>query len=484
MPLNGFVATSATHGHNQQVSFQPSSPNGYDAHCPEGNRGTPSRSAPAFVAEPSPPATFEVNTGLTRQETMAQQQANAATYTFVLLTSDWPSASPHGDNTDAVYEPQHSTAATGAPIHSAGPHRGNNPPAAHAESDSHHRENTLGAYHPLLENAARVIESLTGALQTAVRPPPPTRPPVRIPIPTYRGYGDRVSATDFLENLKKYQQAMGMSDHEILERILPISLVDQAARWLRLTGSQLSSIEQFRKAFRQEFLPADYERRMRRELEQRTQHPDESLLEFVRAMQELFELAEPSEPNAERVERVIRQSHPTFAAYLRGSRFRDLNELASEARRIQGDILAARAYRPPPPASTALEPRCAWNGDAASRNRRHEAAHYANEQSRNTYDISDRALDPYSYERRAAETVPQFKRRDRNTELPTPREETQPRPNPQDERRGAHQNARQDSRKVPQQRCFRCNSANHLVRQCPERQNPGPQQSGNEQSHR
>ncbi|KAG0442974.1 hypothetical protein HPB47_015423, partial [Ixodes persulcatus] len=211
---------------------------------------------------------------------MAQQQANAASYSFDLLTSDWPSASPHGDNTDAVYEPQHSTAATGAPIHSAGPHRGNNPPAAHAESDSHHRENTLGAYHPLLENAARVIESLTGALQTAVRPPPPTRPPVRIPIPTYRGYGDRVSATDFLENLKKYQQAMGMSDHEILERILPISLVDQAARWLRLTGSQLSSIEQFRKAFRQEFLPADYERRMRRELEQRTQHPDESLLEI------------------------------------------------------------------------------------------------------------------------------------------------------------------------------------------------------------
>ncbi|CAN7952207.1 unnamed protein product, partial [Ixodes pacificus] len=274
--------------------------------------------------------------------------------------------------------------------------------------------NALNSYQPLLDNAARVIESLTGALQTATRPPPPTRPPVRIPIPTYRGYGDRVSATDFLEDLKSYQQAMGMSDNEILERILPISLVDQAARWFRLTGNQLLTIEQFRKAFRQEFLPADYERRMRRELEQRTQHPDESLLEYVRAMQELFELAEPSAPQAERVERVIRQAHPTFAAYLRGSRFRDLNELASEARRIQGDILAARAYRPPPPASSALEPRCAWNGETAPRNRRHEAAHYADGPGRNTYDISDRALDPYSYERRTAEPEPQWQRRDRN----------------------------------------------------------------------
>ncbi|KAG0414960.1 hypothetical protein HPB47_007888 [Ixodes persulcatus] len=127
---------------------------------------------------------------------------------------------------------------------------------------------------------------------------------------------------------------------------------------------------------------------MRRELEQRTQHPDESLWEFVRAMQELFVLAESSAPNAEQVERVIRQSLQTFAAYRRGSRFRDLNKLASEARQIQGGILAARAYRPPPPASAALEPRCAWNGDTASRYRRHEAAHYADERSRNTYDIS------------------------------------------------------------------------------------------------
>ncbi|KAG0430008.1 hypothetical protein HPB47_023092 [Ixodes persulcatus] len=183
------------------------------------------------------------------------------------------------------------------------------------ESDSHHRENTLGAYYALLENAARVIESLTGALQTAVRPPPPTRPPVRISIPTYRGYGDR--------DLQKYQQAMGMSDHEILERIFPISLVDQAARWLRLTGSQLSSIEHSNDG----------------------PNTQESLLEFVRAMQELFELAEPSAPNTERVERVIRQSHPTFAGYLRGSRFRDLNELASEWRSKREPGFAARALR-------------------------------------------------------------------------------------------------------------------------------------------
>ncbi|KAG0414491.1 hypothetical protein HPB47_008350 [Ixodes persulcatus] len=136
---------------------------------------------------------------------------------------------------------------------------------------------------------------------------------------------------------------------------------------------------------------------MRRELKQRAQHPDESLLEFVRAKQELLGLAEPSAPNAERVERVIRQLHPTFSAYLRGSRFRDQNDLTSKARRIEGDNLAARAYRPRPPATAAIEPRCARNGVEVSRNRRHEAAHYADERSRNSYGISERALDPGSY---------------------------------------------------------------------------------------
>ncbi|KAH6948926.1 hypothetical protein HPB50_027148 [Hyalomma asiaticum] len=62
-------------------------------------------------------------------------------------------------------------------------------------------------------------------------------------------------------------------------------------------------------------------------------------------MDEFYRIADPSAPNCEKVERVMRQAHPTFAVYLRGSEFRDLDELASEAKRIQADILASRAYR-------------------------------------------------------------------------------------------------------------------------------------------
>lgn len=97
-------------------------------------------------------------------------------------------------------------------------------------------------------------------------------------------------------------------------------------------------------AFRKVLLLADYERRMKREPEQRTEHPDESPLEFVSAMQKLFELAEPLAFNAERVARVIRQSQPSFAGYLRGSHFLEMNELPSVARWSQGHSLDVQAY--------------------------------------------------------------------------------------------------------------------------------------------
>ncbi|KAH8009798.1 hypothetical protein HPB51_019867 [Rhipicephalus microplus] len=117
------------------------------------------------------------------------------------------------------------------------------------------------------------------------------------------------------------------------------------------------------------------------------------------ASRELYLLADPTESDAEKVERVIRQAHPTFAAYLRSARYRDLNELASDAKRIQGDILAARAYRPPPPPSASLEPRCAWAGRDSSHwgSPNHEAVSAVRD--REAFDVSDRALDPYSHTR-------------------------------------------------------------------------------------
>ncbi|KAH6947113.1 hypothetical protein HPB50_017095 [Hyalomma asiaticum] len=104
------------------------------------------------------------------------------------------------------------------------------------------------------------------------------------------------------------------------------------------------------------------------------------------------------------------EAHPPAYSVLEGARHitpsplpEDLDELASEAKRIQANILASRAYRPPPPASQALEPRCAWNGDNfRTRPQGNGLLAFSDERSSSGWELSDRALDPYTHARRAA----------------------------------------------------------------------------------
>ncbi|KAH8009529.1 hypothetical protein HPB51_018182 [Rhipicephalus microplus] len=124
---------------------------------------------------------------------------------------------------------------------------------------------------------------------------------LRVPLPEYSDYSDRISATEYLEALHCYQQATRLSDSVMLGSVLPVSLTAQAARWYRLVDHQTRSMEEFRTLFHSEFLPPEYERHMRRDLKLRTQHPDESLLEYVRALQELYLLADPTASDAEKV---------------------------------------------------------------------------------------------------------------------------------------------------------------------------------------
>lgn len=216
-------------------------------------------------------------------------------------------------------------------------------------------------------------------------------------MPMYHVYDDPISQNEFLDTLHQHGLASGLSEQEVLERVLPVALTGSAARWYKLVGENAVSMEEFRAKFRQEFLPADYSARLRRELETQTQHPDESLVEYVRTMQEMYSLADPNASYGEQVERVARQSHPTFAAYLRSGKFRNLDDLALEAKRVQADILAVRSYRPSPPTHQSLEPRCTWRRDILSRKPQGHAAAYAVSREPNAtgpFEISNRALDP------------------------------------------------------------------------------------------
>ncbi|KAH6939907.1 hypothetical protein HPB50_022026 [Hyalomma asiaticum] len=147
-----------------------------------------------------------------------------------------------------------------------------------------------------------------------------------------------MSAVEYLEVLHRYQQAMRLDDSVMLATVLPVSLTAEAA--LCSFDGGVTTL------FRSESFPPDYERCMRRALELRTQHCDESLLEYTKALQEIYLLADLMASNAEKMERAICQAHPTFAAYLWIARYRNVNDFACDAKRIQGNFWASQTYRP------------------------------------------------------------------------------------------------------------------------------------------
>ncbi|KAH6919465.1 hypothetical protein HPB50_029547 [Hyalomma asiaticum] len=137
-----------------------------------------------------------------------------------------------------------------------------------------------------------------------------------------------------------------------------------------------------------------------------------------------------------------------------GCNYADLEELAAAAKRIQGDILAARAYRPPPSAALSVEPRCAWNdGATAAQARRANASTFADEQVPRGWELSDRALDPYAYALRTAHYSPV-------RDAPRVRHAT--------ERRSYDPPVRGDQRPGRRGfsgRCYQCGATGHIARE-------------------
>ncbi|KAG0428175.1 hypothetical protein HPB47_024821 [Ixodes persulcatus] len=134
------------------------------------------------------------------------------------------------------------------------------------------------------------------------------------------------------------------------DRVGPIAQTNGSCSWRRCHGScsnntiryhpssntsdgdiaqpPFSTLQGVSEQFKSEFLPPDYGARILDELRARTQHRDDSLVEFPRALQTLYDRADPSASDSDKVSRAIRQTHGQFHPYLRGRVFQSLDELA------------------------------------------------------------------------------------------------------------------------------------------------------------
>ncbi|XP_077548432.1 uncharacterized protein LOC144161649 [Haemaphysalis longicornis] len=215
----------------------------------------------------------------------------------------------------------------------------------------------VGVLRPIMDLCENLTNWLAGlGLERGVSEHGPSFQP-SIAVPRFTGYDDRKTVADFLCDLTVYKAASGASDEFVLARVLPVALEGSAGRWWRLQAP-FASWTDFVARFREEFLPPEYDYRIRHELEARTQHPCEGLLEFIRAIQELFKRAIQGASDAEMVRHVLRRCHPRFRPYLRGREYSSLEEMARSGRSIEEALISELNYVPPPPVGEAIEPAC------------------------------------------------------------------------------------------------------------------------------
>ncbi|KAH9382002.1 hypothetical protein HPB48_021245 [Haemaphysalis longicornis] len=218
----------------------------------------------------------------------------------------------------------------------------------------------------LLQQASSLIESLSGALKVSLEAPKLSRPLVRLEIPVYRGYEDTISVTDF-------------TIWDSATAICSLVSCQSCLRSKQRSGTSLPVTD-----------PPRSLNSRRQSVASFFQWTAIGGRGCVRSIEKLYQIAEPTALNDEHVERVIRQAQPTFAAYLRGARFRVLEERAAE--RIALFLRQARL----------LSPACAWKGASSFSRHPPDATHAVGAEDEGLLEISERALDRYTYGRHTA----------------------------------------------------------------------------------
>ncbi|KAL1486616.1 hypothetical protein MTO96_046878 [Rhipicephalus appendiculatus] len=106
------------------------------------------------------------------------------------------------------------------------------------------------------------------------------------------------------------------------------------------------------------------------DLHARTQHPEDDLGEYVRAIEELFLSGNPGAPETV-LAHVLRRCRPRDQTYLFSRSLSALEELAHFARQFAEPVLRKHYYAPPPPADVPPERACSSPTTSASRHHDH-----------------------------------------------------------------------------------------------------------------
>ncbi|KAH8028939.1 hypothetical protein HPB51_020727 [Rhipicephalus microplus] len=100
--------------------------------------------------------------------------------------------------------------------------------------------------------------------------------PIATTLPRFAGFQDVHHPEEFLSKVDNFRLSNCIALEDRVRRVVTAALDGSAKLWHRFAGP-FATWDAFVTAFRREFASADEKKRLKEELEARTQHPEESL---------------------------------------------------------------------------------------------------------------------------------------------------------------------------------------------------------------
>ena len=172
---------------------------------------------------------------------------------------------------------------------------------------------------------------------------------------------DGKSVSSFLQRIDELRRARSTSKEELFRSAVDL-FQGQALIWYRSIRDSVHSWDSLVQALKRDFLPPDYDEELWREIRSRTQGYSERVTIYIAAMANLFSrLSQP--PSEEiRLSTIKKNLLPKFQTRIALQEIRSIEQLADVCRTLEAAFTTQQRFQPPPRRSVALlEPDLAYS---------------------------------------------------------------------------------------------------------------------------
>lgn len=168
------------------------------------------------------------------------------------------------------------------------------------------------------------------------------------------------SVNAFIERAEELRMAKGLTKAQLFRAAVEL-FEDRALIWFRANREKIGGWDRLVEELKAEFLPSDYDDRLRDEIRRRTQGRDETMGVYVATMERMFNRLSTSCEEAEKLRILRRNIAPFYQQQLGLTSIQSTDELVRLGRIIESTRAAVEAFVPPAARSRrTLEPDLAY----------------------------------------------------------------------------------------------------------------------------